>query len=59
MSVFQGAERIQKAEATRPARRGRPTKADLLAQAAAIGLEIPDGATNAQIVRLIQREAGG
>ncbi len=38
----------------RPARMSRPRKAELLAEARGLGIEVPEGATNKQIARLIE-----
>jgi len=40
-----------------PARKGRPTKAELLAEAEELGIDVPERATNAEISKLIE-EAG-
>lgn len=37
-----------------PKRKGRPTKAELLAEAEELGIEVPEGATNPQIHALIK-----
>jgi hypothetical protein len=34
--------------------KGRPTKAELVAEAEALGVEVPKGATNPQIAKLIE-----
>ena len=36
---------------------GRPTKAELLAKAEALGVDVPEGATNPQIAELIDEAA--
>ena len=42
-----------------PAKRsGRPTKAELLAEAASLGIDVPSKATNAEIARLIEEAKG-
>ena len=53
MTVIQGAERLGQA----PARAKEPTKAELAAKAAELGIEVPKGATKAAIEALIA-EAG-
>ena len=37
-----------------PARKGRPTKAELLAEAEALGIDVPEKATNPEISKLIE-----
>ena len=37
----------------KPKKSGRPTKADLIAEAEGLGIEVPEGATNPQIAKLI------
>ena len=60
MTIFIGADKCayKAAEAAEPASEpkksgGRPTKADLLAEAEALGIEVPEGATNPEIKALI------
>ena len=60
MTIIIGAEKIggAVAEAAAPAPKksgGRPTKAELIAQAEALGIEVPEGATNPEIKALIER----
>ena len=35
-------------------KKGRPTKAELMAEAEALGIEVPKGATNPEIYKLIE-----
>lgn len=37
-----------------PARKGRPKKAELVAAAEAMGIDVPEGATIPEIIRLIE-----
>ncbi|MBQ9005968.1 MAG: hypothetical protein IJ092_06310 [Atopobiaceae bacterium] len=39
-------------------RTGRPTKAELLDEAAVLGVEVPEGATNPEIYKLIAERKG-
>ena len=51
MTVFIGAERVK-------ASKGKPVKADLLAIASGMGIEVPKGSTNPQIAALIEAKRG-
>lgn len=42
------------AEAAKPARKCKPTKAELVAEAESLGIKVPAKATNAQIAKLIE-----
>ena len=42
-----------------PKRQKRPTKAELLAEAEELGVDVPEGATNPQIAKLIAEAKGG
>ena len=58
MTIIIGAEKIggAVAEAAAPAPKksgGRPTKAELIAEAQDLGIEVPEGATNPEIKALI------
>lgn len=44
----------QPAPVAAPARKGRPKKEELLAQARELGIEVPSRATNPEIMRLIE-----
>jgi len=37
-----------------PKKKARPTKAELVAEAEGLGIEVPKGATNSQIAKLIE-----
>ena len=37
-----------------PARKGRPTKAELIAEAESLGIDVPEKATNQEISKLIE-----
>lgn len=41
-------------EEPKPKRKGRPTKSELLAEAEMLGVDVPRGATNPQIAKLIE-----
>lgn len=65
MSVFVGAAPITAAQpkaapakAQPRARKGRPKKAELVEEAEAMGIDVPEGATIPDILRLIE-QAGG
>lgn len=44
----------QRAAVAKPARKGRPTKAELIAEAEALGIEVPAKATNPEIAAMIE-----
>ena len=61
MTIFIGAERIggEAAAEDKPKKGGRPTKAELLEEAASLGIEVPAGATNPEIAGLIREAKAG
>lgn len=48
------AKAVDEPEAKPKAKKGRPTKAELLAEAKELGIEVPKGATNPEIYALIK-----
>lgn len=53
-AVTEYGQLVRTTEARPKHKGGRPTKAELVAEAEALGIEVPKGATNPQIAKLIE-----
>ena len=49
-----GDEKAEPEKKEEPKRKGRPKKDELIAEAKSLGIEVPKGATNPQIAKLIE-----